>query len=163
MLSQARDTHNYMHENNVNARKAVLQAMDDQLLSYPRRHFHPDEKRFTWISTTTPKKYAHLDFFLVSNTLMPYISNTKISPGIQSDHSIISISIDFNRFHRGRGFWKLNSSFLKESEYIDQVKSVIKCTVKEYCGIEYSDQDFNELSAEQIQGLPLTINPQLFF
>ena len=103
VLSQARDTHNYMHENNVNARKAVLQAMDDQLLSYPRRHFHPDEKRFTWISTTTPKKYAHLDFFLVSNTLMPYISNTKISPGIQSDHSIISISIDFNRFHRVSG------------------------------------------------------------
>ena len=124
---------------------------------------HPDEKRFTWTSGSRPTKFARLDFFLVSDSLMPYVDSTKIAPGIQSDHSMISISIDFNRFHRGRGFFKFNNSLLKDAAYISLVKSNIKDLVREYSEVEYTDNEFNELSPEQLQALPLNINPQLFF
>ena len=33
---------------------------------------------------------------------------------------------------RGRGFWKLNTSFLKEEEYIKKIQSIITQTKDEY-------------------------------
>ena len=33
---------------------------------------------------------------------------------------------------RGQGFWKLNTSFLSETEYVNQIKSNIAKTMNEY-------------------------------
>ena len=162
VLDQAKDTHNYLHENNVNARNAVLKGMEDNDLIDPWRNMHSDVKRFTWTSSTRPKKYARLDFFLVSNTLFPYIAKTSISPGVQSDHSIISLSIDFNKFNRGRGFWKMNNALLKDTEYVLKVKSVIRDIVKQYSGVDFTNEEFEQLDVDQLQGIPMNINPQLF-
>ena len=163
VLDQAKDTHNYIHNNNINARKAVLKGMEDNHLVDPWRNMHAGDKRYTWTSSTRPKKYARLDFFLISDTLFPYVAKTSISPGVQSDHSIISLSIDFNRFHRGRGFWKMNNVLLKDTEYVAKVKSVIRETVKQYSEANFTDEEFEQLDACQLQGIPLNINPQLFF
>ena len=43
---------------------------------------------------------------------------------------VLEISLHSNT--RGRGFWKLNTCFLIETEYINQIKMIIQQTKDEY-------------------------------
>ena len=45
---------------------------------------------------------------------------------------MITLQISLHSKIRGRGFWKLNTSFLSETEYVNQIKSTIAKTINEY-------------------------------
>ena len=45
---------------------------------------------------------------------------------------MITLQISLHSNIRGRGFWKLNTSFLSEIEYVNQIKSTIAKTIDEY-------------------------------
>ena len=45
---------------------------------------------------------------------------------------MITLQISLHSNTRGRGFWKLNTSFLSETEYVNQIKSTIAQTIDEY-------------------------------
>ena len=55
-----------------------------------------------------------------------------ILTGYKTDHSMIDISIAVHSNPRGPGFWKLNTSFLNEFEYVNQIKSAIQAVKEEY-------------------------------
>ena len=55
VLDQSKDTHNYLHENNIQAKKQVLEKMEDYELTDSWRHFHPETKKFTWTKKTLGK------------------------------------------------------------------------------------------------------------
>ena len=45
--------------------------------------------------------------------------------GSKTDHSLITLSLDTKTNPRGPCFWKLNSHFLKDLEYINLIKKTI--------------------------------------
>ena len=45
---------------------------------------------------------------------------------------MITLQISLHSNTRGRGFWKLNTSFLSETEYVNQIKSTIAQTIGKY-------------------------------
>ena len=147
VLNQAADTHNYLNENNTNARREVLKQMDLHGMIDPWREMHQDTKRYTYHHQgSNPKKLSRLDFFLVSHALFPFVTKTGIQAGIQSDHSFITLQLDFNKFRRGKGFWKLNNSLLRDLEYRAVVKTCFRKIAHQYS----ADQN---LSNEYIEGL----------
>ena len=109
----------------------------------------------------------------MSSSLVPYVENVDISTGTFSDHSIISMDIDFTRFIRGRGFWKLNTSLLKDREYVKMVNNIIKRVACQYAIINNDPNFYTKASIEDIEEflcnqtpesfatLEYTINPQL--
>ena len=164
VLNQKLDTYNYIHNNNPNATKFVKSAIDDHDLTEPWRYLNPDKNRFTW-SKKNPRKMARLDYFLISTPLLPYISKTGIEAGIQSDHSITSLTIDFQKFIKGRGFWKFNNSLLKDPAHNKIVNDTIRSVTKQYATNPHDyDNDFWERAdIKEFQYIQTTINPQLFF
>ena len=60
------------------------------------------------------------------------IKSTDISTGYKTDHSLIEIKIATHSNMRGPGFWKLNTSLLKEIDYVNQIRAAIKDTQEEY-------------------------------
>ena len=70
---------------------------------------------------------------LPSLSLTYLISNTQISPGNSSDHSIVSLSLDIaENAKRGKGYLKFNYDLLIDKEYISLInerRSEIKTTV----------------------------------
>ena len=50
----------------------------------------------------------------------------------RSDHSMVAIQVALHTNPRGPGFWKLNTSFLLETEYINQIKTTIEGVKDEY-------------------------------
>ena len=54
---------------------------------------NPDATRFTW-RRKNPEIQCRLDYFLISNTLCPVITNAEILPGYRTDHSMITVRIN---------------------------------------------------------------------
>ena len=88
------------------------------------RTLNPDGKRFTW-RRTKPEVHCRLDYFMISSSLITAITNAEILPGYRTDHPLITIHLAGNNNPRGPGFWKLNTSFLLDSEYIETIKKTI--------------------------------------
>lgn len=64
--------------------------------------------------------------FFVSHGLFNGISNCKMQTGFQSDHSFVIFDIKLNNDKRGPGYWKFNTSFLKEKEFVLGANMVIE-------------------------------------
>ena len=92
---------------------------------------HPQLKRFTW-RRKKPNIQCRLDFFLVSNTIGTNVIETDILPGYKTDHSLITLSLSTHSNSRGPGFWKLNTSFLSDNNFINLVKQTISNVSKQY-------------------------------
>ena len=95
------------------------------------RVLHPDTSGFTW-RQHHPRIQCRLNFFLVSQSTVNITTLTDIVPGCKTDHSMITLRFSLHSNPRGPGFWKLNTSFLTELEYINQIKTTIQETYDEY-------------------------------
>ena len=160
-LSQDLDTFGYTTENNINAKKCLLSCMENLGLVDIYRFLNPNIKRYSWRQFGGIKR-ARLDFFLISATLLPFIENADILPGINSDHSMPILDIDFARFQRGRGFFKFNNSLVNDPEYVKIICEAIKSVTLQYAEDIYDNEFLKNASPEQLQSLVLTIDPQLF-
>ena len=100
-LEQEKDTKNYLHENNPQATKVFKEQMEAYDLIDVWRQQHPNDRQFTWRQFNGSKQ-SRLDLFLISSSLLPFIENSKISPGFCSDHSLIELDVDFSKFTRGK-------------------------------------------------------------
>ena len=173
VLDPQKDLKNYQHVNNPLARQELINQMQNYNLVDIWRELHPDEKIYTW-RKYNENKMSRLDFFLVSSSLLPFIQNAEICSSFCSDHSSINLEIDFSKFRRGKGFWKFNSSHLKDPAYIEKIKNTIKRVVAQYAIIDNDENFFTNASAqalqefyssctpESLQSYQLKINPQSF-
>ena len=60
------------------------------------------------------------------------VTHTDILAGFKTDHSMVTIQMALHTNPRRPGFWKLNTSFLSGSEYINQIKTTIEGVKDEY-------------------------------
>lgn len=152
------DTYNYVNINNPKAKDCILTIKDDFNLTDPFRDLYKQKIRYTW-RKSNPVKQARLDFFLVSDSLMPSIDKVDILPSYRSDHSTVVLSLHINEFQKGTGLWKFNNSLLKDIEYAKTVKECIN-RVKEQYMVPVYDIDF--LQNDTFDELQFTISDQLF-
>ena len=160
-MDQELDTFGYRNEHNQNAKKVLLEGMGNLGWVNVFREFYPTKKRFSWRKFGDTKR-ARLDFHLISAQLLPFVEKTDINPGIDSDHSIAELQIDFSKFNRGRGFYKYNNSLNKDHVYVQKVIETIKRVTQQYSEDIYNPEFFQSATPEQLQHLTLTIDPQLF-
>ena len=59
------------------------------------------------------------------------VNTSDIVPGYETDHSMITMAITTNSNPRGLGFWRLNTSFLSENNYVTKIQNTIKETKNE--------------------------------
>ena len=88
------------------------------------RFQHPEKKIFTRIQRTPPV-LTRIDHWLISSHLANYLKSTNALPGIKSDHSIIFLQLCSSKAQRGRGFWKFNSTLLRDIDYVKKVSEMI--------------------------------------
>ena len=69
---------------------------------------------------------------MTRSSLSTTITNADILPGYKTDHSLISTHLANNANPRCPGFWKLNTSFLLDEEYVGLIKKTITDVANEY-------------------------------
>ena len=77
---------------------------------------------------------------MISSSLGTAVTKADILPGLKTDHSLITLHISRNKNPRGPGFWKLNTSFSLDIEYINLIKKTVKETSEEYEKYEKNDE-----------------------
>ena len=122
------------------------------------RKINPEVLRYTW-RRARPLQQSRLDFFLMSETLLPYVKDTKILNGYRSDHSFISVEFESKKEEKKSNFWKFNSSLLKEPNCIKEIKETIS-KIKQQCMVPI--YDFNKVDEIPNEDFQLTISDQLF-
>ena len=89
------------------------------------RTLNPELERYTW-RQKTPNIQCRLDFFLISIGLLNVVNNVDIIYGYKSDHSFISVEIEKNSFAQGKDFFKLSTSLLLDTDYIELIRKLIQ-------------------------------------
>ena len=146
VLEQEIDCFNYKHINNPKAKKVVEDMMQDIPLTDVWRESNPESRRYTW-RRPTPLQQSRLDFFLMSDYLYWYYKDSDILPGYRSDHSIITLELEFSKEVKRQTLWKFNSSLLREKEYLDEINNLITEITEEYT---YKDEN-NGISSRNNQ------------
>ena len=85
---------------------------------------------YTWHRLRPEILFCRLDMFLISFGLVEKIKNSNISVGFKTDHSLISIILLPIISQRGKGFWKLNCSRLKDQQFVETIKNTIQTTAE---------------------------------
>ncbi len=111
---------------------------------------HPTMKRYTYHQLRPTKVFTRIDFKLLSLGLTGFVDNSAIKPGLCTDHSQILLTLSMQNTTRGPGFWKFNSSLLRDTEYVNLVKEVITETVA--INKEASHQLLWDTVKDQIRG-----------
>ena len=159
-LDPEQDTYNYaLRDRRPKARCLIRQKCSDLNLHDVWRIFNGDKKQFSW-RKDNPVKCARLDFFLISESMLSKTVSCDIMPAYRSDHSRVVLRIKLNAQARGRGFWKLNCSLLKDLNYLEMVKRVIQDTINCYACLVYSKSYVTSL--ESRKAISMTINDVLF-
>ena len=151
------DTYSYLRENNIKAKKAVQNMINSFDLIDTWRVSHPDQNKYSWVSSKKPVKMARLDFFLVTPDIHALCTKSQISFGYRTDHSIISIDISLAEIQRHKGFWKLNTSLLYDEKYVNLVKNEIMLVKQEYMLTDNNGQNYIESYQDLYEVLKLRI------
>ena len=117
--------------NHKKSREVIADFVENLELIDAWRVLNPEIFRFTWRQKKS-EVHCRLDFFLVNQTTFCNTVSADMVPGYKTDHSMITLQILLHSNNRGRGFWKLNTSFLKDTEYVNRIKSIVKQTKDEY-------------------------------
>ena len=61
---------------------------------------------------------TRIDFFLTSRALNQFITAVEFKPYKHSDHDCITLEIDFDKVHRGPGYWYFNNDLLTDVDFL---------------------------------------------
>lgn len=111
---------------NKNMRDILNTFIEESDLIDIWRKQHEHDRQFTYhCKYKRTNIFSRLDFFLTSFGISNLVQKSSIKPSILTDHSMIIITIDLETEARGRGYWKLNCSLLRDMEYVNLVKQTI--------------------------------------
>ena len=99
-----------------------------------------------------------LDFFIISNELLPFVKDANILPGYRTDHSIVTLEINLTKIHKKCSYWKFNASLLQDTLYVNKVKD-IKTTIEAYAAFPYNMSNIDLIPTADLQ---LRISDPLF-
>ena len=115
------------HVNNEKSAKWLLKHIEEQKYIDVWRHFHVDETGYTCHTKNAKGKigFSRLDYWFASEDLIQFINKAKIEPSFKSDHFMLSMEMNFEVFKRGPGYWKLNTSLVKDHDYVEKINKLL--------------------------------------
>ena len=89
------------------------------------RYFYPEINGYTYHRSRPRLMFSRLDYWFISEAFVQFIDKVELIPGFKTDHTIVQFICVFELFKRGPGYWKLNSSLLLDTDYVDRINDII--------------------------------------
>ena len=91
---------------------------------------------FTFTDPSNRGYNSRIDYILGSRAFCDkQIKSAKIIPAPVPDHNAVMVCFSLHENKRGPGYWKLNTSVLKDEMYIEGINKLIDKTVSDYEGV----------------------------
>ena len=70
---------------------------------------------------------SRIDFALLNNAAYSLLDTAYYSPNpsVNTDHDIFHISLQLNKFRKGKGFYRVKNSLYQDPDFIQKVNSMI--------------------------------------
>lgn len=125
-LDMVMDLLNNSGNNHVKKRQVILEYMQNKDLIDVWRVRNPESRIYTWRKPfSNDVVMSRLDFFLISQDLSLQTNKTDIKAKFISDHSRITLDLDFMDNKRGKGVWKFNNLLLNDQEFVNNINTLI--------------------------------------
>ena len=111
------------HINNERSAKWLKDKIQDSYVDI-WRHFNY-EPGYTWRRLRPRLACSRLDYIFTNETFLQYIDAIEVKYGFRSDHSMLCMTINLDSHARGPGYWKLNTSLLKDREYVEGINKLL--------------------------------------
>ena len=144
------DTYNYVRKNNPKAKDEIQRGMEFLELSDVWRNINQDSFKFTW-GTQNPVKKARLDYFLTSQAIANITMECSIQSKYRSDHSPVRLKLNTTEHKIGPGFWKLNTSLLKNEDLVKKITDEILLAKSIYAICPYNPDYISACPNSEIQ------------
>ena len=118
------------YSNNNRAKERVEDMMDEFCLKDIWRVQNPDSRQYSWFKRGNLHKCSRIDFALVSGGIDQRVKLVDYISSIKTDHRAIYLMVELNQNERGAGFWKMNTSFLQQQQYLDLMNVEISRTIE---------------------------------
>ena len=105
--------------NNVKSLNVILDICEEFVLCEIWRTKNENERCFSWYRTKPNLQASRIDFALISQELNDLCENCGYINGLQTDHLAFFVYLNITENERGRGYWKLNTTYLINNEYIN--------------------------------------------
>ena len=129
------------YHNNNRAKEEVCNIIDQFSLLEIWRTRNPDKREYSCKkSGSFPNKASRIDFALVSKGLDQYIDMTLYTSCPFTDHRALYMLLDLKGHERGVGYWKCNSSLLKDSEFVNIMNQELCSTIASSSGKKPGDR-----------------------
>ena len=109
------------YNNNNRARDEVENLMNEYFLKETWRERNMDRKEYSWYKGGTRNIASRIDYALISSGLDQKVEIIQYIASIKTDHRAIYLVVECQSFERGIGFWKMNTSYLQNIEYVSKM------------------------------------------
>ena len=124
--------HKSSHNNNKVA-GTLQECMQESLMVDVWRERNPNKIQFTFRQHRHKNKQyiaSRLDFVIVEQAIVSWISKCEIIPGYKPDHSAIIVELCPFSIARGVGIWRLNINILEENEFLESMNAQLEGLIK---------------------------------
>ena len=119
------------YSNNNRAKREVENIMDQYYLKEVWRVVNGDKREYSWSKKgSRPKKASRIDFALVSAGLDQQVELIQYISSICTDHRAVYMCVNLEPFERGAGYWKFNTTFLQNKEFVEKMNLEIETTLQ---------------------------------
>ena len=131
VLNVEKDRLNTYHNNNK-AKEEIQNLMEEFSLRDVWRDQNPDTLQYSWVKNqgTQGRKASRIDYALVSAGLDQKIPNCMYKSGVMSDHRAFFVVLDIDYVDRGVGYWKFNTSLLRDREFLKEMNNEIDISME---------------------------------
>jgi len=113
-------------------RHLLLMTMEIFDLIDIQRARYPNLNTYSYPSKALNVK-SRLDFILIAKNLSKHVKSTGIRASIAPDHKTVHLCLSWpNNSPRGPGFWKFNSTILKDENYTGEIWELIPRILEKY-------------------------------
>ena len=117
--------------NNNKAKYEVENIMDEYCLNDIWRIQNPEKREFSWRKKGAfPVKASRIDFALVSRGLDQQVKMSMYVSSIKTDHRAFYMVVELQEFERGAGYWKLNTSLLRDIKFVQTMKQEVSRSIE---------------------------------
>ena len=104
-----------------------------------------------------------LDYLFISNNMQESVKNVKILNALSTDHSPLFCSfLNLTNISRGRGLWKFNNSLISNTNFVDEMKTLIQKVIFGFENDTYlTDQVKWELLKYEIRKFAINLSKKL--
>ena len=86
---------------------------------------NPDKIRYSWYRRKPKLQASRLDYAIISTGLCDAVHNCFYLNGVRTDHSAFFLGLEIKREDRGSGYWKMNTTYLADNDFLTKASAEI--------------------------------------